>query len=185
MIQLHPDCLLFQMPGGEAIPCSAEMVTVELIGDSAKHVDPDLVRNATRAVLHYFRVELKKNFVSMEEFLQTLTTVLGRFGLELKLVHSSPAPPRAAESDLWRLACDSGKSFELAFFPRLRDELRQKLRQSPHLVRFQGLRSCVKQLAGAQRWSHRCQQLHDQIVEYLRHCLSSEQRARNCSLVVR
>jgi len=34
---------------------------------------------------------------------------------------------RVLRSDLRKLACESGKGFELVFFPRLRDELRQQL----------------------------------------------------------
>ena len=29
MIQMHADCLTFNMPDGESIPCSAELVTIE------------------------------------------------------------------------------------------------------------------------------------------------------------
>lgn len=32
MIRLRPDCLVFKMSSGESIPCSAEKVTIELIG---------------------------------------------------------------------------------------------------------------------------------------------------------
>jgi hypothetical protein len=104
--------------------------------------------------------------------------------LIVKTTQSAEPPRRITESDLRRLACESGKGFELAFFPLLRDELRRHLNQSPQVVRFNGLRSCVKQLAGARRWSGRCQQLNDQIVDYLRHCLSNEQRPGSCSLMV-
>ena len=184
MIQLHPDCLLFQMSSGEAIPCSAEMVAIELMGDAAELLDPELVREAAGAVLHYFRVEQGRNFVSVGEFSEALASVLRGFGLIVSQVESGKPARRVAESDLRRLACESGKGFELAFFPRLRDELRQQLNQSPHIVHFKGLRSCVKQLAGARRWTGRCQQLNDQIVEYLRHCLSHDESAGSCSLVV-
>jgi hypothetical protein len=51
-------------------------------------------------------------------------------------------------------------------------------------VRFRGLRGCVKQLAGARRWSHRCERLQDQIVEYLRGCLTAEPEQNECALVV-
>jgi hypothetical protein len=51
-------------------------------------------------------------------------------------------------------------------------------------VRFRGLRGCVKQLAGTRRWTSRCEQLQDQIVEYLRGCLSAETAQNNCALVV-
>jgi hypothetical protein len=185
MIQLHPDCLMFQMDGGESIPCSAELVTVELMGEAADLLDPDLVRNAAQAVLHYFKVEMGKSSVSVREFSLALAAVLRGFGLAVKPAGQSGPSGSVAESDLRLLACESGKGFELAFFPRLRDELRQQLGQSPQQVRFTGLRGCVKQLAGARRWSERCQALNDQIVEYLRQCLSTEPRAGCCALVVR
>ena len=73
----------------------------------------------------------------------------------------------------------------VAFFALLRAELRKQLGQSPCLVRFTGLRNCVKQLAGARRWTGSCQRLNDRIVEYLRGCLSAERSARKCSLLVK
>jgi hypothetical protein len=184
MIQLHADCLMFQMTDGESVPCSAELVAVELIGPAASAVDSELVRNAARAVLHYFKTELGKTSVSVGEFSQALAQVLRGFGLIVKPAQPAEPPGPIAESDLGQLACESGKGFELAFFPRLREQLRQDLVGSPRIVRFKGLRGCVKQLAGARRWTARCQQLNDQIVDYLRHCLSSDPRVRNCSLVV-
>jgi hypothetical protein len=52
------------------------------------------------------------------------------------------------------------------------------------VLRFHGLRGCVKQLAGARRWSVRCEQLRYQIVEYLRQCLTAEPEQNDCALVV-
>jgi hypothetical protein len=66
----------------------------------------------------------------------------------------------------------------------LRDELHQQLRHSPQIIRFRGLRGCVKQLAGARRWSIRCQRLSDQIVDFLRQCLTTESGVQPCALVV-
>ena len=184
MIQLHPDCLMFKMPGGESIPCSADLIAVNLLGEAADLLDPELVQNAARAVLHFFKVEQGKMFVSVQEFSRTLATVLRGFGISVNSTEAAPPPRRISESDLGELAGESGKAFELAFFPRLRDELRQQLNRSPQIVRFNGLRGCVKQLAGARRWTGRCQYLNDQIVDYLRHCLSNDPGAKNCSLMV-
>jgi len=184
MIQLHSDCLTFDMPDGESIPCSAELVTIELIGNATEVLDPEVVRNAARAVLHYFKVELGRTSVSVGEFSQALAGVLRGFGLTVSEPGSDDKPRRTLGYDLRKLACESGKGFELAFFPRLRDELHQQLRQSPQVIRFRGLRGCVKQLAGAQRWSGRCQELNDQIVDFLRHCLSAEKGTHGCALVV-
>ena len=184
MIRLHSDCLMFQMPEGGAIPCSAESVTIQLIGDVAGPLDPELVRNAARAVLHYFKVDQGREFVSASEFSEALASVLRGFGLAVTEGHATEKRRRVTESDLRRLACESGKGFELAFFPRLRDQLRRHLDQAPHVVRFSGLRGCVKQLAGARRWSGRCQKLNDQIVDYLRNCLSAEPGSKDCALLV-
>ena len=187
MIQLHPDCLMFEMHGGEAIPCSTDLITVNLLGGAADLLDHDLVQNVACAVLQYFKIDQGKTFVSMPEFSRALATVLrgfGMFGMSVNPAEAAPSPRRIGESDLRKLACESGQGFELAFFPRLRDELRQQLNQSPHVVRFKGLRGCVKQLAGARRWTDRCQRLSDQIVDYLRHCLSNDPGAKSCSLMV-
>jgi hypothetical protein len=190
MIQLHPDALFFKTSSGEIIPCSAEQVTVEFIGDAKSLLDPQLVHNAAHAVLHYFKVEQGKSQVSVGEFAQALATVLRGFGIEVSEGDTAAQPPETtdphpvAEADLRQLASDSGKGFELLFFCRLRAELRCQLSQSPRVIRFKGLRGCVKQLAGARRWNGRCQQLNDQIVGYLRDCLNTEPRPGSCSMVV-
>ena len=188
MIQLHPDCLIFQTSSGESIPCSAEVVTIELVGDSK--LDPEIVREAASAVVYYFRNELGRDNVSIEEFSRALQKVLCRLGYDVTTADSDSdgkdmdeALDRLAIANLPELATSSGKGCELFFFQRLRTELRTQLKTAPRVVRFQGLRTCVKQLAGRQRWCPRCQKLNDQIVDYLRECFGSEQ-ANDCNLVV-
>jgi hypothetical protein len=186
MIQLHPDCLIFETSSGESIPCSAEVVTIELVGDSS--LDPQVVREAAAAVVYYFRNELGRDNVSVEEFSQALQKILCRLGYNVSASDSNDLEQaemleRLAIANLPELATSSGKGCELFFFQRLRNELRSQLQTAPRIVRFQGLRTCVKQLAGRQRWCPRCQTLNDQIVEYLRECFTSEQ-ANDCNLVV-
>jgi hypothetical protein len=89
-----------------------------------------------------------------------------------------------ANADLRVLATESGKAFELGFFARLREQVRADLQGSPKLIRFFSLRSCVKQLAGAQRWCPRCERLSDQIVEFLRGCVTQECPPEPCGLLV-
>ncbi|MBK7997351.1 MAG: hypothetical protein IPK15_01115 [Verrucomicrobia bacterium] len=88
------------------------------------------------------------------------------------------------EADLRLLAGESDLGGELVFFPRLRDAIRRELDGSPTILRFSGLRECVKQLTGAKRWSTHCQTLNDQIVDYLRTCLGAERSGASCALVV-
>jgi hypothetical protein len=189
MIQLKSDCLIFQTSDGDQVPCSAEWVTLELMGEGAGLVDPEVVRHASAAVLHYFKHELHRQFVSVGEFAVALEKVLRNFGLSV-YADSQPgnapeAEPRVLNSNLHQLASNAAaEGFELLFFPQLRQELKRQLDQSPNILRFHGLRDCVKQLAGAARWNRRCQNLDDQIVEYLRGCWESECASQFCALLV-
>jgi hypothetical protein len=187
MILLRPDCLVFKMPEGDNVPCSAEEVTLELLGEAVDKLDQETVQHAAHAVLHYFRVELERQVVTIGEFAETLAKVLRDLGLQVE-TDSVPAPTiprRVVDADLRHLARETGRGLELAFFNKLRQELRGHLVSGPHVLQFHGLRGCVKAIMGAPRWNNRCQQLNDQIVNYLRACLSAEPAASNCALVVR
>ena len=187
MIALAADFLLFKLPDGELMPFSAEMITVELVGETAHSFDPEFVRNAAQAVFYYFKHELRRETVTVSDFGNALEKVLHGFELGSPPPESpTPTPPpRVVQADLGELARESGKDCELFFFPRLREELRSQLRQAPEELRFSGLRGCVKRLTGARRWSARCQRLQDRIVEFLRHCFTAEERPAQCALVVR
>lgn len=193
MIALSSDCLLFRMSSGESIPFSAEMISIELVGESTERFDAEFVRQAAHAVFHYFKLDLGRQTVSVGEFAEALEKVLQ--GLtptapELPPVKQSGAEPEPvagqaiSESDLCRLACESGEGCELFFFPLLRAELRRQLSQSPRVLRFRGLRGCVKQLTGARRWNLRCRSLEEQIVSYVRECLSAEAQKTDFAVVV-
>jgi hypothetical protein len=172
------------MSNGDLIPCSASTVTVELMGSAIETVDRDTVEHAAAAVLHYFQHDLQRTSVTVSEFTAALEAALRGLGLQVSC-DTMPKPERAAATaDLRLLAAESGKAFELGFFARLRDEVRKELRLSPQMIRFLGLRSCVKQLVGARRWCPRCEQLSDQIVEYLRGCVTQENPPQPCGLLV-
>jgi hypothetical protein len=181
MIALSSDCLLFEMVSGESMPMSAEMISVELAGGSALHYAEEFVSHAANAVFYYFKHELGRRSVSLGEFAEALEKVL--HGFKLPARGSGCMALKVGRFDLLELA-ESGEGCELFFFPRLRDELRLRLKQSPEVLKFSGLRQCVKKLAGAERWSARCQQLHERIVDFLRNCLSAEATAPNCTLLV-
>jgi len=180
MIALKSTCLLFELSNGESVPCSAEMICVEIIGSPDANIDPEMLRHAAASVFHYFKHDLQRETVTVGEFAGALERVLRNLGLTL---YPGKQERDILESDLSLLARESGVSLELFFFPRLRDELRFQLRQSPRLLRFHGLRRCVKRLTHSRRWGARCEQLQEQIVEFLRQCLNAEP-GQNCSLVV-
>jgi hypothetical protein len=186
MISLAEDCLIFRTGTGDGVPYSAEMISIELMGDTAKMFDPEFIKHAAAAVFHYFRVELDRESVTVAEFSLALEKVLRGFNLDEEPAEPAAEPaPLVLKSDLCALVAETGKGCELFFFPRLRDELRTKLGQSPQLLCFQGLRGCVKQLTGARRWTNECRTLEEQIVDFLRQCMFQENAGANCALVVK
>jgi hypothetical protein len=182
MIALATDYLVFQMATGESVPFSADAISDELMGEGDSNYDPELVGHAANAVFHYFKHELGYQTVTLGEFAAALEKVLDEFNLgdrgtveRAKLVR---------ESDLSALARDCGVGGELVFFPRLRGELGLHLQTNCRVIRFSGVRNCVKQLSGARRWSVKCQMMQEQIVEYLRKCLSALGKGKELALVV-
>ena len=83
MIALMSDCLLFQLTNGESVPCSAEMISVELVGDAAGNFDPEILRHATASVFHYFKHELGRETVTVGEFAGALEKVLRDLGFTI------------------------------------------------------------------------------------------------------
>ncbi len=55
MIALLSDCLLFQLTNGESVPCSAEMISVELVGGSDGWLDPEVLAPRRRVGLSLFQ----------------------------------------------------------------------------------------------------------------------------------
>src|SRR6185312_2357381 len=174
MIALHSDFLMFQLANGESVPCSADMIAIEVHGNSSGLLDQEMLRHAAASVFHYFKEELARESVTVGEFAGALEKVLRGFGLTIRAGGPESQSLDILEADLRLIARESGENFELFFFPKLRDALRNQLQHSPRMLRFRGLRGCVKQLAGARRWSNRCEKVQEQIVEYLRGCLSAE-----------
>jgi hypothetical protein len=183
MIALGQDFLVFRLATGESLPLSAEMVSADIMATGPQAFDREFVDHAASAVFYYYKVELGRQTVTLGEFAETLEKVLKGFKLE----HPGTGAKcrlHVQEADLFQLADESSVGCELFFFPRLRNELRHQLKECPRVLRFRGLRRCVKRLAGARRWSTRCQCLQDRIVDYLRECVSAEKREKEFALVV-
>ena len=183
MIQLHPDYLIFRTSQGELIPCSAESVTIELIGDASSLLDPETVREAAAAVVHYFKYDLGQHTVSVAEFSDALERALKCFGFEVSTSAFENGRPTPG-TDLREIAA-GWEDFELGFFKRLRDEFEKQAKAPAEVVRFWGLRGCVKQILGAKRWGQRCDNFSDQIVDFLRECLTIQGSSPARSMVVR
>lgn len=185
MILLADNFLFFQLPSGESVPFTAEMISVELSDGSNEPFDQEFLEHAAASIFHYFKNDLGRKTVSVAEFAAKFESVLNGLGLKLSSGRlAADRPDDSANKDLQLLAFHAGGGGELAFFPRLRSAVHAQFKLTPQLVRFHGLRDCVKSLLGAERWSPRCDYLRDQIIEFLRRTLSKETAGSSCALLV-
>lgn len=201
MIQLRSDCLVFEVSGGDKIPCSVEKLTIEVLADSVDALDPEVIRHAAAAVLHYFKDDLGRETVTVDEFTRALEHVLRGLGYEVQspepaapddgpdpktvLVPIAEGADRVAEADLEALASAAAAGLELDFFANLRGELRSLLSAAPRMVRFHGLRPCAMRLARVRRWCPRSVEVSDEIVRFLRDCWGAEGPKKDCALMVK
>lgn len=185
MIQLHSDSLVFEVSGGDKIPCSVEKLTIEILADSLDHIDPQVIQQAAAAVLHYFKDDLGRDNVTVGEFTTALERVLQGLGFQVEgSTITKPSEEAVAEVDLAHLAASHGTGLELDFYNSLRQSLREALVTTPRVVRFSGLRPCAKRLARVRRWCPKCTQVSDEIVGFLRACWGAEAQARQTALLV-
>jgi hypothetical protein len=180
MIALAADCILLRRNNGELEPLNSQAISIEVVSDGQPPFDEDFIKEASTAVLHYFKSEEGRDSVTLAEFAEALEKVLVGFNPESQKTGCKDAC-RVVDADLQGLVADA--AFELTFFSQLRSELRTHLRRSPQVLRFHGLRQCVLRLAGARRWTPRCENLRSQIVDYLRECLAAETQCA-CALLV-
>ena len=185
MIQLKADCLLFQTTGGEQFPVRRMGRPGEPIGDPANLIDPEIVRNAAAAVLHYFKREMHGESVSVAEFAAALEKALQGLGFSIFADATPPVPLRVQRIQPLRRRQEFRRQLRTVVLPPSSPAPSPApLEENPQVVRFNGLRPCVKQLVGADRWSARCEILSDQIVDYLRTCCQADTRTSPCTLVV-
>ncbi len=184
MIQLRSNYLVFRMSTGELLPCSAEAITEELLGDAINLIEPQTIQEALKAVVYYFREEHEYSSVSVDQFSCALGKVLKGFGFDVVFDEAPRVDLRVEQTDLRQLADKTSEGFELFFFQELRDEVQANLRRSPNVIQFSGLKDCVKRIVGAQRWCSRCRRMHGQIVSFLRTCLDQDSQ-KDCSLLIK
>ena len=140
------------------------------------------MREAAAAVVHYFKYDLHRETVSVAEFSDALQRALRCFGYDVTTNTFEKGVPSG--TDLRELA-RAAEDYELVFFQRLRTEFMRQTKESKEVVRFWGLRGCVKQITGAKRWGHTCERFSEQVVDFLRNCLSIEPGAQSRGLIVR
>jgi hypothetical protein len=177
------------------LPKAVDHLAIALESDSGALIEPEFVKNAASAVLLYFKKHLGQEDVLPADFASALEKVLAGFGYTVKAtVEFQPAMPTSPPStvlprglslDLHHLVVESRIGLELMFYGRLREEMAKQLSAQPSILHWHGLRPAVKFITGAPRWNRACQELNDQVVQFLRnHFASDSQRSPGCTFLL-
>jgi hypothetical protein len=168
MIKLNDHALFICYPDGRVEPLDLDRLVGEIAGqsqNSAFQLESWMIEHVVQSIVHYLRHELKKDSVTLQDFVNLSQELLNNF-LE------SQQEKTEEVCDLYQLAQKAGYGFELHFYDILRDHLSKMSHGGHASCVFVGLKRCVKFLAGHQRWRNRCRHINDEIVEFIRESLA-------------
>ena len=169
MIQERHDIAWVRGGDGRLTPFDAARLTDSLqqAAAIAGHTDSLLAESVASAVYLFARDGTPDATIDVAEIAEIVLAVLSM--LDSKDIARAYAQRRQwAEIRLDRMAASTQTGFELEFYHRLDRELRTLTDEELELVQLRGLRSCVMQLQGAQRWGLACRSLADDIVGFVR-----------------
>lgn len=180
MIQLRTDCLVFETASGDTIPCSARAMNVEVLGHAAVHLDPETVRQAALATLHYFRTERRRTAVTLEEFTAAIELVLHKFGLPMATYENDGVTMEAHFPN----SRVRKKKIEMMFFCVVRDHIHARLRGSERVIHLKGLRDSIQGMFGTGKRNQVQSALGDHVVDFLRDLVAHRTPEARLTLVI-
>jgi hypothetical protein len=141
------------------------MESIEWTANRAGYPQWEWTQDIVKALTYYLEEEYATMTISRNELEGLMDVSIKSIGYPEIAAHAGLVAPRVSIylPDLAR-ECP----WELAFFQELGERLQEAGEVVVRGIKLSGIRPCVKQLRGAQRWHPRCQHLSDEIVAYTR-----------------
>jgi len=183
MIQLQTDVLWVRAKDGRLSPFDERRLalSIQKVAENIGHSDWWLAESIAAAV-HAFAVKSRSDqIIPSKEIAEIVTTVLATLGYDW-ISEAYAADANRVAIHLNELAWRTNAGFELEFFQQLDHALRAAANRRLVAMRIDGLRACVMQLRGAQRWTAGCRRLAEDIVEHVRGRVARVRSPRAASL---
>jgi hypothetical protein len=201
MIQTHQDVLIVRYGDGTAEPLTIreliERLDIRTEGELSG-LQPWVLEQVITAIFRHFQQDLKQNSVSHSELIKLIQGLQQSF-----LVEVIQQGQMRFQMDLFELAKRNGAAFELEFYAEVKQFILGKAlgedasrsqenalakkqsgkEQSSPNLRITGLRRCAKFLAGRSRWSKRCCEVRNEIMNFIR-TETEKTGIQNLSLIV-
>jgi len=141
--------------------------SIHRVAERLGHADWWLAESIAAAV-HVYASRCRKNAVILSrEISEIVASVLSMLGFD-EISTAYAKDERRTAIHLSELAAADGAAFELEFFRQLDRALSVAANRQLAVLQLDGLRACVMQLRGAQRWTAGCRKFAEDIVEYVR-----------------
>ena len=135
--------------------------------EAAEREDFPFIDDLMEGILHYLEHKCPLRLLTVEELHARVRRMLERIGCDA-IAQSLPllAPP--VTISLEQAAREAGNGFELAFFHHIHDEIEDLRSHGAEEIRFTNTRDCVKTLRAAKQWNRDCENLHEEIITFLK-----------------
>jgi hypothetical protein len=169
MIQLLEDIAWVRFSDGHLAPFDEHRLALSIQQVAERTGDSDWwLAESIAAAVHTYAIKSRPDgVIPSNEVAEIVAAVLSMLGYE-KISEAYGGSANRVAIHLNELAGPVGPAFELEFFHRLDHALGVAANRGLLVMEVNGLRGCVMQLRGAQRWTAGCRQLAEEIVEHVR-----------------
>ena len=186
MIALADGLPLVQLDNGRAVAFQRDWMVRALARAAFKAGFSKwwLAEHVVESVAQSLSLYYQENVIAVPRLTERIRDVLQGIGYSEIGTHLVLGRP-GERLDLSALAREAGAGYELAFFNRLREQLRSLIGGGTTEVDVVGLAPCVKQLRDCERWSRSCEALQEEIVSFVRSQTEANPVKREISVQVR
>lgn len=169
MIAFKDNLPVIQLATGEAVAFEHEWL-VGSLAEAARRAGYGkwwLAEHVAESVTSYLRDQREVTVMPIADLTRAVRSVLQVIGYAEVGQHFVPDRPTVRIS-LADLAREAGSGFEMLFFIKLAQLLRELVRQRQTHFELLGLEPCVKHITARRVWSRECNALRDEIVAFTR-----------------
>ena len=134
---------------------------------AAQREDFPFIEDLMEGIIHYLENKCSLRVITIEELNSRVRRMLERIGCAA-IANTLPLISPPVTLSLMRAAKEAGNGFELAFFNKIHDEIEELRIHGVEDLYFTGTRDSVKVLRGVERWTTPCEQLHNEILDFLK-----------------
>lgn len=167
MISLPSELPYIRVGSCSLVLCEPEWLSTTLHrAANGTDVPEWIVSDISRGVENFLANHYKGTYIDSEDLFTRIAKTLSSMGLAhiAARIDRTPPPVRISMSELARRA---GSGYELLFFQLLSDSIHSAVASGPQRVELHGMKSGIRRLMGARRWSERCELLREELNEYI------------------